>query len=53
MVKVEGVADFGEMQNHILKTKRFIDTTGNNVNHPNEFMARCHAQVVSELLIRR
>ena len=26
-----------------LETKQFIDTTGNNVNHPNDFLARAYA----------
>ena len=47
------VADFGGMQKFILQTKRFIDTSGNNVNHPNDFMARCHAQLMSDMLIKR
>ncbi|MBQ4558917.1 MAG: hypothetical protein IJA54_01150 [Tyzzerella sp.] len=31
--------------------KRFIDMTGNNVNHPNDFLIRCHAHVISAMLI--
>ena len=30
----------------LLKAKRFRDMTGNNVNHPNDFLARVYAQVV-------
>ena len=30
----------------ILETKRFRDYTGNNINHPNDFMSRVYAQVV-------
>jgi len=34
------------MSRRLLETKRFRDYTGNNVNHPNDFMARVYAQVV-------
>ena len=47
------VADFGSMHRCLLEKKRFIDMTGNNVNHPNDFLIRCHAQVVSALLIKK
>ena len=48
----EGVAviSFGEMQNALMKTKRYEDLSGNNVNHPNDFFARCHAQLVMAAL---
>lgn len=45
------VADFGSMHKCLLEKKRFIDMTGNNVNHPNDFLIRCHAQVISGMLI--
>jgi len=45
------IADFWGLQDALLRKKRFIDLTGNNVNHPNDFMIRCHAQVLSEMLI--
>ena len=45
------VADFGSMHKCLLEKKRFIDMTGNNVNHPNDFLIRCHAQVISAMLI--
>ena len=47
------IADFYGMQKQLLGKKRFIDLTGNNVNHPNDFMIRCHAQLLSEMLIDR
>lgn len=37
----------------VLKRKRFIDITGNNVNHPNDFMVRCHGQLLAEMLIEK
>lgn len=55
--KMEGpgtaVADFNRLQKYIMQTKRYIDITGNNVNHPNDFFARCHAQVLAEMLIEK
>ena len=38
------VASISELHDYILTKKRFIDMTGNNVNHPNDFMHRLHAQ---------
>lgn len=40
-----------KVQQALLKRKRFIDLTGNNVNHPNDFMVRLYAQTVSAALI--
>lgn len=45
------IADFCGMQRCLLERKRFIDLTGNNVNHPNDFMIRCHAQLLSAMMI--
>ena len=38
------VADITGMQAFLHSRKRFIDTTGNNVNHPNDFFHRLYAQ---------
>jgi lysophospholipase L1-like esterase len=46
------IADFYTMQKHLMSRKRFIDMTGNNLNHPNDFLIRCHAQLLAALLIR-
>lgn len=46
------VADFYHMQECLLDKKRFIDMTGNNLNHPNDFLIRCHAQLLSAMLIQ-
>ncbi len=50
----DGIAllDMGALQKTLHKNKRFIDTTGNNVNHPNDFFIRIHAQALSALLIK-
>ena len=32
----------------IVGKKRFRDYTGNNINHPNDFMSRLYAQVMVE-----
>jgi lysophospholipase L1-like esterase len=44
------VADMTSLHTHILKTKRFHDMSGNNVNHPNDFFARVYAQLVATTL---
>jgi len=46
------VANIRDMQMEALKTKRFIDMTGNNVNHPNDFFQRMYAQFISQMLIK-
>ena len=53
-LKTEGVAiaDFYTMQKCLMNKKRFIDMTGNNLNHPNDFLIRCHAQVLAAMLIK-
>ena len=40
-----------ELQQSLYQRKRFIDMTGNNVNHPNDFMVRLYAQTVCAALI--
>ncbi|MBQ3492944.1 MAG: SGNH/GDSL hydrolase family protein [Clostridia bacterium] len=47
-----GVADMTNMHYNLLETgKRYRDMTGNNVNHPNDFLARIYAQVVLKTLL--
>lgn len=45
------VACMTSMSLSVLETKRFNDYTGNNINHPNDFMARIYAQVIIETLV--
>jgi len=45
------VADMQSIHHALLKHKRYIDMTGNNVNHTNDFLTRVYAQVVSSLLL--
>ncbi len=35
----------------MLETKRYYDMTGNNVNHPNDFLARVYAQTVIKSIL--
>ncbi|MBQ4602918.1 MAG: SGNH/GDSL hydrolase family protein [Clostridia bacterium] len=42
-------ADMTSMQRELLKHKRYIDVTGNNINHPNDFFHRMHAQYYIEM----
>ncbi len=52
--KTEGVAvaKMTEMHQHLMTKKRYLDMTGNNVNHPNDFLIRIQAQVISQALIK-
>lgn len=47
------VCDIQAVQKELHKHKRFIDTTGNNVNHPNDFFIRIHAQALAATLIEK
>lgn len=40
------VADMTTLHQYLLTRKRFRDLSGNNVNHPNDFFARIHAQLL-------
>ncbi len=44
------VADITGMQAAMHSRKRFIDTTGNHVNHPNDFFHRLYAQYLCGML---
>ncbi len=46
------IADMTAIHEELLRHKAYQDMTGNNVNHPNDYLARWYAQVVSALLIR-
>ena len=43
------VADITTLHQYMLTRKRFVDMTGNHVNHPNDFVVRLYAQVVNEV----
>lgn len=45
------VADITGVHEALLKHKNYQDMTGNNVNHPNDYLARWYAQYISGLLI--
>ena len=45
------VAKMTDMHLHLLSLKRYWDMTGNNINHPNDFLARVYAQVVAQMLV--
>jgi hypothetical protein len=44
------VADMTSLHSYMLQSKRFRDMSGNNVNHPNDFFARVHAQLIMATL---
>ncbi len=45
------LADVTSIWSGMLKHKKFIDLTGNGVNHPNDFGHRVYAQVIAALLV--
>ncbi|MDP9079296.1 MAG: SGNH/GDSL hydrolase family protein [Bacteroidota bacterium] len=46
------VADLTGVHTELLKHKSYQDMTGNNVNHPNDYLARWYAQIICGLLIK-
>jgi len=45
--------DIGSMHQDLLTAgKKYLDMTSNNVNHPNDFIARIYAMNVLSLLIK-
>lgn len=44
------LADVQGMQVEIEKKKRYLDLTGNLLNHPNDYLARVQAQVIAAVL---
>ncbi len=45
------LAPVTSMHAYLLTRKRFYDMTGNNINHPNDFLARMYAQTISRIMI--
>lgn len=45
------VMDMSTMHEDLLTRKRYYDMTGNNVNHPNDFLARAYAQNLWQTVI--
>lgn len=45
------VADMTTFHKHLLMRKRFCDMSGNNVNHPNDFLARAYAHVLWQTVV--
>jgi lysophospholipase L1-like esterase len=44
------IADVTSVWEEILKTKKFLDFTGNGLNHPNDFGYRIYAQVILQVM---
>ena len=44
------VVDVGAIQEFLLQGKRYADMTGNNINHPNDFLARMYATEVLSVI---
>ena len=45
------LADVQGVQKELMKRKRYIDVTGNLLNHPNDYLARIQAQVLCTTLM--
>jgi hypothetical protein len=45
------VVDMTEVHRELLKNKSYQDMTGNNINHPNDFLIRWYAQEIAGILI--
>ncbi len=45
------IADIWNAHSEILRHKKYSDTTGNHVNHPNDFLIRVYAQAILEPLM--
>lgn len=45
------VADMTTFHKTLLRHKRYFDMSGNNVNHPNDFLARAYAQVLWQTIV--
>lgn len=43
-------ANVTRMHKLLLQRKNFYEMTGNNVNHPNDFLHRCYAQIILSLM---
>ena len=52
-METEGVvvADMTTYHKSLLAHKRYYDMTGNNVNHPNDFLARAYAQLLWQTVV--
>ena len=46
------VADITGIQMYMQQKKRYIDITGNHINHPNDFFHRVYAQFISGMFLQ-
>lgn len=46
------IADITSTHEELLKRKSYQDMTGNNVNHPNDYLARWYAMMINGFLIK-
>ena len=47
----DAVINMTALHDEFLKRKRFCDTTGNNINHPSDFLTRVYAQAILKAFI--
>lgn len=48
----DAVLNMTNIHSKLLERKRFIDMTGNNINHPNDFLIRIYAQAMTNLFLK-
>ena len=48
----DAVLNMTNIHSKLLERKRFIDMTGNNINHPNDFLIRIYAQAMTDLFLK-
>ncbi len=46
-----GVAQMTSVSASVLQKKRFLDYTGNNINHPNDFFSRVYASTLLQTMV--
>ena len=47
------IARITAMHKALMEKKRYFDMTGNNINHPNDFLARVYAQSLLTVITER
>lgn len=43
--------DIYNLHSYMLKSKNYVDLSGNNINHPNDYMIRVHAMQLMAALV--
>ena len=43
--------DIYNLHSYMLESKNYVDLSGNNINHPNDYMIRVHAMQLMATLV--